>query len=122
MSVKVNLNRWLPHLAAAEREGKTLNAYARSHGLAPWTLYAARQMLRAMSGGAVPEGRVRGRPDPAKRASKSAFATVRLAAPVMPSSGPSPRLQARLPNGVMLELSGADATLLGVAIQRLARA
>lgn len=48
MSVKVNLDRWKPHLATAKREGKTLNAYARSRGLAVCTLYAARQMLQGI--------------------------------------------------------------------------
>ncbi len=116
MSVKVNLDRWMPHLAAAEREGKTLNAYALSRGLAPWTLYAARQMLRGMGSKRGP-----GRRTPSKAVRDSAFAGVRLAAPVTPSSATAPRLQARLPNGVMLELSGADEALLGVAIQALAR-
>ncbi len=121
MSVKVNLDRWMPHLAAAEREGKTLNAYALSRGLVPWTLYAARQMLRGMGSGPGPEGRARGRRTPNKRVPKSEFAAVRLAAPVASSNELAPRLQARLPNGVMLELAGADAALLGAAIRTLAR-
>ena len=121
MSVKVNLGRWMPHLAAAEREGKTLNAYALGRGLAPCTLYAARQILRHMGDGPLPEARARGRRAPNKRVPKSAFAAVRLAAPVASSNELAPRLQARLPNGVMLELSGADAALLGVAIRTLAR-
>ena len=121
MSVKVNLDRWMPHLEAAKREGKTLNAYARSLGLSPCTLYAAQQMLRSMNGRPAPDRRARGDRALSKRVVDSAFATVRLAVPVASSNESSPRLQARLPNGVMLELSGADAALLGVAIQALAR-
>ena len=30
MTVKVNLDRWMPHLVATGREGKSLYAYARS--------------------------------------------------------------------------------------------
>ena len=121
MSIKVNLDRWKPHLAAAGREGKTLNAYARSRGLAPCTLYAARQILRDMGSGPAPERGAGAQRAPSKRVANSAFAAVKLAAPVVPSSGSASRLQARLPNGVMLELAGADAALLTVAIQALAR-
>ena len=37
MSGKVNLDRWGPHLLAAQREGKSLTQYARSHGLSRYT-------------------------------------------------------------------------------------
>ena len=123
MSGKVNLDRWMPHLEAARREGKTLNAYARGLGLSPCTLYAARQMLRNLNSRPAPDRRARVHRAPGKRVMDSAFAAVRLAVPVpvASSNGTAPRLQARLPNGVMLELSGADAAVLGVAIQALAR-
>ena len=119
MGVKVNLDRWKPHLDAARREGMTLNAYARGRGLAPCTLYAARQILRDL-------GREPARGANAKRASgkqvmNCAFAAVKLASAVALSSGSVPRLQARLANGVMLELAGADAKTLAVAIRTLAR-
>ena len=121
MGVKVNLERWMPHLVAADCEGKTLNAYARSRGLAPWTLYAARQMLRGMNGGPASERASGAHRAAGKRPPNWAFAAVKVAAPGVPSGGSVPRLQARLPNGVMLELAGADARLLAVAIQTLAR-
>jgi hypothetical protein len=120
MGVKVDLDRWMPHLAAAKREGKTLNAYARSCGLSPCTLYAAQQMLRGMSG-AAPERRGRVQRVARKRGLDSAFATVALAVPAAPLISSGARLQARLPNGVMLELAGGEAALLVVAIQALAR-
>lgn len=121
MGVKVNLDRWKPHLVAAKREGKTLNAYARSHGLSACTLYAARQILQAMNGGLASARPAHVKSSHGNRVPNSAFAPVKVATPVLPSAGSSARLQARLPNGVMLELTGADAVLLGVAIQRLAR-
>lgn len=121
MSGKVNLDRWIGHLETAKREGKTLNAYARSCGLSPCTLYAARQMLRGMNSKAGPDCRSGVNRAPRKRVMDSAFAAVRVAVPVVSSNSSVQRLQARLPNGVMLELSGADAALLGVAIQALAR-
>lgn len=119
MSGKVNLERWMPHLEAAKREGKSLTQYARSRGLSRHTLYAARQMLRSVEGKPGVERRVRASN---KSTPRPAFAAVKLLAPDTPSGGSAaPRLQAHLPNGVMLELSGAEAALLGVAIQALAR-
>lgn len=59
MSGKVNLDRWTPHLAAARRKGKTLTQYAHRCGLSRHTLYAARQMLRAVSGKPAVERRPR---------------------------------------------------------------
>jgi hypothetical protein len=121
MSGKVNLDRWAPHLMAAKREGKTLTRYARNHGLSRHTLYAARQMLRAMSGKPAVRRRPRVLPTTTKLLPESAFAAVKLSAPCAPSGGEAPRLQARLPNGVMLELTwgGAEAGLLAAAIQAL---
>jgi hypothetical protein len=121
MVVKVNLERWLPHLEAAKREGKTVNAYARSRGLAACTLYAARQMLSDAHGERTSKRKGPSQHSVSKAVSGTAFAAVKLAAPVVPLSRPSARLQARLPNGVMLELAGADAALLAVAIKTLAR-
>lgn len=120
MSSKVNLERWVPHLMAAKREGETLARYARSHGLSRHTLYAARQMLRRAGGTASAQRRARvfrgaGKPVPA-------FAAVKLSAVPAALIGSAPRLQARLPNGVTMELScgGADAALLTAMIQALA--
>lgn len=118
MSGKVDLDRWAPHLLAAKREGKSLTRYARSRGLSRHTLYAARQMLRGKPG-------TRRRPGAPRRMTQlapSAFAAVRLVTPSVAVSGSAPRLQARLPNGVALELScgGADAALLMAMIRALA--
>jgi len=119
MSGKVNLDRWGPHLLAAKRKGETLTRYARSRGLSRHTLYAARQMLRRMDGKPGVESRRRA-PRAANKPVASAFAAVKFLAPA--PSAPAPRLQARLPNGVALELEwgGAEAGLLAVAIEALA--
>lgn len=113
---EVNLDRWTPHLMAAKREGKTLTQYARKRGLSRHTLYAARQMLRRVGGKAsAPRQRRAGKPAPV-------FAAVKLSAASVALSGPGARLQARLPNGVTLELDcgGAGAALVGALIRALA--
>lgn len=117
---KVSLDRWAPHLMAAKREGKTLARYARSHGLSRHALYAARQMLRRAGGKASAGRRARvfrgaGKPVPS-------FAAVKRSAVPAAPIGSAPRLQARLPNGVTLELScgGADAALLVAMTRALA--
>lgn len=119
MSGKVDLDRWLPHLAAARREGKTLTQYARSRGLSRHTLYAARQMLRRLNGKLAAEHRPRMLRATNKSVPDSAFAAVKLTAPSVALSGSAPRLRAQLPNGVALELVWADVALLAVAIQAL---
>jgi len=123
MSGKVNLDRWSPHLAAAKRAGETLTQYARSRGLSRHTLYAARQMLRTVSGKPAVQRRPRVRRAATKSLPRSAFAAVKLSAPCAPSGAAAPRLQARMPNGVMLELTwdGAEPALLEAAIGALAR-
>jgi len=121
MSGKVNLDRWSPHLAAARREGKTLTQYARGRGLSRHTLYAARQMLRRMDGEPGVRPRARG-PRRTKQLAPSAFAAVRLAAPVAAvNESLGRRLRAQLPNGVELELTwdAAEPGLLAAAIQAL---
>jgi hypothetical protein len=120
MSGKVNLDRWSPHLAAAKRERKTLTQYARERGLSRHTLYAARQTLRTVSGEPAVRRRARVLRAARKLLPGPAFAAVKLA-PVV--GGSTPRLQARLPNGVMLELTwdGAEPALLAAAIGALAR-
>lgn len=123
MSGKVNLDRWSPHLAAAKRAGETLTQYARSRGLSRHTLYAARQMLRVMSGKPAVQRRPRVLRAASKSLPESAFAAVNLSALSQSVSGAAPRLRARLPNGVMLELTwdGAETALLAAAIDALAR-
>lgn len=99
MSGKVDLERWGPHLAAAKRQGKSIKRYAAEHGVSPYTLYAARQMLKARAHVKTPEVPAGSR--------RRAFAEVRLPqaiadAPLVSVS--APRLRARLPNGIALEL------------------
>ena len=122
MSGKVNLERWSPHLAAARREGKTLTRYARSRGLSRHTLYAARQMLRGLNGKPVAQRRPRVPRAANQPLAESAFAAVKVSPPCAAPLGSAPRLQARLANGVMLELTwcGADAALLAAAIRAFA--
>src|SRR5450830_1408246 len=109
MSGKVNLDRWGPHLQAAKREGKSLTQYARTRGLSRYTLYAARQMLRRVGG--KPDVELRRRTT-SKTAPQSAFAAVKLVAPGNLSGRSVSQLRAQLPNGVRLELTWADASLL----------
>ena len=120
MSGKVDLERWGPHLAAAKRQGKSIKQYAAEQGLSPYTLYAARQMLKARARIKTPEA-------PARSRSRAAFAEVRLPpaqaiadSPLVSAS--APRLRARLPIGVALELccEAADSRLVRAVIDSLA--
>ena len=99
MKSKINIARWQPHLAAAERGGQTVAAYAAEHGLSRHTLYAASKALR--EGGHRGDGKARRR----KKAAP-AFAAVRMAATQSPQAEVS-RLRAQLPNGVVLHFEGA---------------
>jgi hypothetical protein len=122
MSGKVNLVRWAPHLLAAKREGVTLARYARSRGLSPYTLYAARQTLRRTGEWpATAERTPRSPGGIGKSLPASAFASVKVSVADTALIAPAPRLQARLPNGVMLELNwGGTDSALAVAIRALA--
>ena len=71
MSGKVDLDRWGPHLRAAKRQGKSVKQYAVEHGLSPYTLYAAREMVKA-------KARVKGS-EVRAASGLSAFAEVKLA-------------------------------------------
>lgn len=42
-------SKWIAHLEAAQREGLTLAAYSRAHGIAKNRLYEERQRLRRAS-------------------------------------------------------------------------
>lgn len=121
MSGKVNLDRWGPHLVAAKREGKTLAQYARERGLSPYTLYAAREMMRREAGKLSVRRRQRLLGSVTKLMPRPAFAAVRVLTPSQPLSETVPRLRAQLPNGVKLELTtgSTDAVLLAAAIQAL---
>lgn len=93
-------SKWIAHLEAAQREGLTLAAYSRAHGIAKNRLYEERQRLReaSMPGTTKKPGSARR----AKRALPKAddvtpFAQVRVSAA---QRAPMPsRLLAQLPNG-----------------------
>jgi hypothetical protein len=96
------LRRWLPHLRRCAREGGTIRAYAKRHGLSEWALYTAKRELRAK--GVLP---------PAKREARAVnkrrgrapkppqFIEVKAERPVVASYETAWR--ARLPNGVVVE-------------------
>jgi hypothetical protein len=118
MSGKVNLDRWGPHLRAAKRQGKSVKQYAAERGLSPYTLYAAREMLKARARAERSELRA--------GSGLSAFAEVKLpltqeVAGHAPIAAMAPRLRARLPNGVALELccEATDAKLIRGVIAAL---
>jgi hypothetical protein len=120
MSGKVNLDRWGPHLRAAKRQGKSVKQYAAEHGLSPYTLYAAREMLKARAHARGSEQRA--------GSGLAAFAEVKLRQPQpaavdLPLVSIAPRLRARLPNGVALELccEDTDASVIRTVIDALAR-
>ena len=120
MSGKVNLDRWIPHLNAAKREGISLAQYAKTHGLSRYTLYAAREWIRKANGKPLP-----GRQINAPQASGklvpggSSFAAVKLVTLEAPPGTAVAQLRARLPNGVRVELIGGDPEVVFAAIQAL---
>lgn len=120
MSGKVNLDRWVPHLEAARREGVTLAQYARSRGLSRYTLYAARETLRR-NGGNTGSQRRQVSPRKVKPLVTSSFAAVKISASPETLNESVPRLRAQFPNGVRLELTmgGADVVLVAAAIRAL---
>ena len=120
MSGKVNLDRWVPHLEAARREGVTLAQYARSRGLSRYTLYAARETLRRSRGNTGLRRR-RVSPRQVKSVVASGFAAVKISASPETLNESAPRRRANLPNGVRLELTmgGADVVLVAAAIRAL---
>src|SRR5579872_167542 len=98
--------KWIAHLEAARREGLTLAAYSRAHGMAKNRLYEERQRLReaSMPGTTKKPASVRRakRALPKAAADGTPFAQVRVSAA---QRGPMPsRLLAQLPNGATVEL------------------
>ncbi len=85
---------WLKHQEAQRASGKDAKAYAASAGISVQALYQARKRLRAR--GLLAPGRARRE---APRFSKVAVA----ATPVVEA----PRFRIELPNGAVLEWSGA---------------
>ena|ERR1700742_4046048 len=117
-------SKWIAHLEAAQREGLTLAAYSRAHGIAKNRLYEERQRLRraTLPGATKKQASAQG----AKRALPQAdevapFAQVRVSAA---QRAPMPsRLLAQLPNGatVELECTAGDASLVSALIETLGR-
>lgn len=117
-------SKWIAHIEAAQREGLTLAAYSRAHGIAKNRLYEERQRLRR----ATMPGTTK-RPVSSRRAKRALpksddvtpFAQVRVSAA---QRAPMPsRLLAQLPNGATLELecTAGDASLVSVLIETLGR-
>jgi hypothetical protein len=108
MSGKLDMARWLPHLEAARRSGKSLTRYAAEHGLSRSTLYTARHQAQS------PSGRGRSQALAVAQRARGAFAEVRLRSAKgegrCAAEGLSARatLRARLPNGVLVELDCGD--------------
>jgi hypothetical protein len=86
---------WLHHLRACSREGGTLRAYAKRHGLSEYGLYEAARVLRQR--GVLAPGR------PRRSAAKPpTFVKVTPAVSTVSPIGSSP-WRVRFPNGVVLE-------------------
>jgi len=94
--------RWLDHIRAAERTGRTLKAYAAEHGLSLSALYARKAELKRR--GHLP-GNTPG------------FARAHV---TTPASGTALRIH--LPNGIVMEAPGAiPATVLVSLAEGLGR-
>lgn len=120
MSGKVNLDRWIPHLNAAKREGMSLAQYAQIHGLSRYTLYAAREMMGKANGKPLPASQINMPKGSGKLVpSGSSFAPVKLVTLDAPRSTAVTQLRARLPNGVRVELIGGEPEVVFAAIQAL---
>jgi len=104
---------WLEHHEAQVALGDSAKIYAAAHGISVQALYQSRKRLRAR--GLLPPGRSRRGPkEAAARFSKVAGAPVPAIEP--------PRFRIELPNGAVLEWSGA-ASVGPVAdlLERMAR-
>jgi hypothetical protein len=92
---------WLDHEAAIQLSGQTAKEYAAAQELSLHALYQSRKRLRAL--GLMERSRAV-RPD-RKSASKSvSFSKIELATPRRSSS----EFRLSLPNGIVLEWSGAE--------------
>lgn len=87
---------WLGHLQACRRSGETIRAYAKRHRLSEQAMYQASRNLRQR--GALPAARGR-------RSEKNRPGFVKVSRAERP--GGMSAWRARLPNGVVLEGSGA---------------
>jgi transposase-like protein len=93
MSVSSKSRQWLEHLAAVDRQGKSIAQYAREHGVAAHHLYTARYAQR--------------RPQ-----RQSSLVPVKISSTT--TSAPGARVRASLPNGVVLEMVLAGQELRGL--------
>jgi transposase InsO family protein len=93
---------WLDHEAALAASDQTAKAYAAEQGLSLHALYQARKRLRAL--GLLPPSRSRRRPSKPEPPSV-AFSKVELASPPAMAR---PDFRLSLPNGLVLEWSGAE--------------
>ena len=117
-------SKWIAHIEAAQREGLTLAAYSRAHGIAKNRLYEERQrQRRATLPGTTkkPASARRAKQALPKSGDATPFAQVRVSASQrtpMPS-----RLLAQLPNGVSVELecTAGDVSLVSALIETLGR-
>jgi hypothetical protein len=114
-------DRWARHLAAAEREGKTLVQYARERGVSVGSLYTARYLARRTRASHSTRS-ARLRDSTLRRAGGSPFVPIKLSSSVsLPET--NARLRAQLPNGVALEVSLGDehGALLRTLLETLAQ-
>ncbi len=100
---------WLNHHEAQVASGKDAKQYAASAGISVQALYQARRRLRAC--GLLAPGRA--------KASSPGFSKVAVATP---RAIEEPRFRIELPNGAVLEWSGAASVgPVGDLIERMAR-
>ena len=92
---------WLGHEAAIQSSGQTAKDYAAAHALSLHALYQSRKRLRAL-GLIEPSRAVRTDKKPASK--PMSFSKVELATPRRSSS----EFRLSLPNGIVLEWSGAE--------------
>jgi len=103
---------WLKHHEAQRASGETAKAYAASVGISVRDLYQARKRLRER--GLLAPGR-------AKAAATPGFSKVAVTASASPPIE-EPRFRITLPNGAVLEWSGAASIRpVGDLVERMAR-
>jgi transposase len=112
----------MAHIEAAQREGKTLSAYAREHGLSKQHLYKVRRDMRARSAGSG-KPRITAEKSSEPPGVDLAFVEVKVAATPASPLAPRARLWAHLPNGVNVELlcTSGDVDLLMAMMDSLGR-
>jgi hypothetical protein len=105
---------WLKHHEAQQASGKDAKAYAAAVGISVQALYQERKRLREK--GLLAPGR---RP---RAPTVPRFSKVAVAAPVASPSIEEPRFRITLPNGAVLEWSGAASVgPVGDLVERMAQ-